>query len=83
MAAKCEPIYFFSSLREKRVTRSLNALLKFDMIDQEARDGLLNLYYDGQDEDKNMVESVIDAHIAASEEKVYELERKLNESKVS
>jgi len=77
MAAKCEPIYFFANGRDRCVTRGLDALLKFHMIDQEARDGLLDLYYEGQDEDKKIVEALIDSHIEASDQKVKDLEKKL------
>jgi hypothetical protein len=77
-----KPVFFFSNGREKQVTRGLEALLKFNKIDQETKDSLLDLFYEGQDDDKKIVESVISSHIEASNEKVKELEKRLNEYKV-
>ena len=77
-----EPVYFFSSEREKQVTRGLNALLKFNMIDQEARDSLLDLFYEGQNEDKKIVEAIINSHIEASSQRVKELEDQLMKMKL-
>jgi hypothetical protein len=77
VATRSEPVYFFSTLREKRVTRGLDALLKFHMIDQETRDSLLDLFYEGQDEDKKIVEAIISSHVQESEERVRELEQQV------
>lgn len=67
--------YFFKTHEEKKLTRQLEILVRFNMITEDEKDGLLELVYSENQPDINIVQCLIDSHIENIEQKIEQLKK--------